>query len=295
VTTQPEVVIIGAGPAGIAAAIQLRRYNTPFVLLEKERVGGLLWNANMVENYPGFASGITGPDLVGLLEEHLESAGVEVVFEEVMTVDVDNAALVVRAGSSSYAPRAVLVASGTTARPFPVHVPATARDRVFATVGTILMARGKQVVVVGAGDAALDYALNLLRHNAVTLLNRGIEIQGLPLLWERARSVTGFQYHDQISVTGISGPEGDGSVTVHCESLGTNSTFSADYVVFALGREPQAGFVSKRAREQECTLLECGQLHFIGDVRNGLLRQTAIAVGDGVRAAMQISGIGSKR
>ena len=49
-----EVIIIGAGPAGMTAAIQLKRYGIPFVLLEKERVGGLLWNANLVENYPGF-------------------------------------------------------------------------------------------------------------------------------------------------------------------------------------------------------------------------------------------------
>ena len=56
-----EVVIIGAGPAGITAAIQLKRYGIPFVLMEKNRAGGLLWNANLVENYPGFPAGVSGP------------------------------------------------------------------------------------------------------------------------------------------------------------------------------------------------------------------------------------------
>jgi thioredoxin reductase len=293
VATQPEVVIVGAGPAGIAAAIQLQRYGVSFVLLEKERVGGLLWNANLVENYPGFSSGIAGPDLVGLFEKHLERAGVEAVLEEVVDVDLENEGLIVRTGSSSYEPRAVLVASGTKPRPFPMKIPATVRSRIFATVDSIRTARRKHVVVVGAGDAALDYALNLLRHNSVTLLNRGGEIQGLPLLWKRARAATGLRYLDQTSVTSVGGSEGNGSVTLQCESRGTKSAISADYVILAFGREPQASFLSRRVVDGERNLLKGGQLHYIGDVRNGLLRQTAIAVGDGVRAAMQVSGIGS--
>ena len=62
-----DLIIIGAGPAGTMAAIQLKRYDIPFVLLEKERVGGLLWNANLVENYPGFPAGVSGPKLMLLL------------------------------------------------------------------------------------------------------------------------------------------------------------------------------------------------------------------------------------
>ena len=67
-----ETMIIGAGPAGITAAIQLKRYSIPFILLEKERVGGLLWNANLVENYPGFPAGVRGPKLIGLIEKQME-------------------------------------------------------------------------------------------------------------------------------------------------------------------------------------------------------------------------------
>jgi thioredoxin reductase (NADPH) len=73
-----EVAIVGAGPAGMTAAIQLKRYGIPFVLLEKERIGGLLWNANLVENYPGFPAGVSGPKLVGLIEKQMERVGVEV-------------------------------------------------------------------------------------------------------------------------------------------------------------------------------------------------------------------------
>jgi len=265
------------------------------VLLERERVGGLLWNTNLVENYPGFPNGITGPKLAGLFEKHLERAGVEVVFEEVMSFDVVDGPLLVRTGSRSYESRAVMVASGTMPRPFPVQIPTTVQGKIFATVHPIVMVRNRHIVIVGAGDAALDYALNLLRHNKVTLLNRDQEIKGLPLLWARAQSADGFKYHDDISVTGVNDSEGGDGVTLQCESEGIRSTISADYVIFALGREPQTSFVSKRVQVQARSLLENGQLWYIGDVRNGLLRQTAIAVGDGVRAAMQLSGIGSIR
>ncbi len=292
---QPEVVIIGAGPAGIAAAIQLRRYDIPFVLLEKERIGGLLWNANLVENYPGFPNGISGPKLVALFRKQMERIGVEVVLDEVITLDVGEKVLNVRARSSSYDPRVVVIASGTTPRPFPLEIPANVRNRVFSTVSPILNARRKHVVIVGAGDAAFDYALNLLRRNTVTVLNRDKAIQGLPLLWERARSSAAFHYCDEITVTDILTSETCNSLTLQCESNGAESTISADYIIFALGRESHMNFLSPHTREQEGTLLERGQLYFIGDVKNGPLRQTAIAAGDGLRAAMQIYNAGRGR
>ena len=285
---QPEVVIIGAGPAGVAAAIQLRRYRVPFVLLEKERIGGLLWNANLLENYPGFPDGIPGPELVGLFLRQMERLGVDAILEEATILDVDAGTPTVTTRLHSYSPRIVLVASGTRALPFPLEIPATLKDRVVSSVISILAVRQKHIVIVGAGDAALDYGLNLLRHNAVTILNRGTEVQGLPLLWERAQSSPRFSYRDETVVTGITAPPHGAGLSIQCESRGTTSSISADFVVFALGREPEVSFLSSRSREMEAALMERGQLFFIGDVRNGLMRQTAIAAGDGLRAAMQI-------
>lgn len=288
VLTQPEVVIIGAGPAGVAAAIQLRRYGVRFVLLERERIGGLLWNANLVENYPGFPNGITGPRLVGLFEKQMGRLGVDVVLDEVTALDVEESLPIVKARSNSYCPQVVVVASGTTPRPFPLNIPANVRGRVFSTVSPILKARNKHVVIVGAGDAALDQALNLLRRNTVTILNRNSAVPGLPLLWERVQSSAGFNYCDETNVADIAASEESRSLTLQCESNGTRSTISADYAIFALGRESEMGFLSPRTLELESTLVERGHLYFIGDVKNGLLRQTAIAAGDGLRAAMQI-------
>jgi len=79
-----DVVIIGAGPAGISAAIQLKRYGIEPTLLEKEEIGGLLKNANLVENYPGFPNGVPGPELVKLFKKQLENAQIKVHFEKVL-------------------------------------------------------------------------------------------------------------------------------------------------------------------------------------------------------------------
>ena len=85
---KPEpVAIIGAGPAGITAAIQLKRYGLSPMLFEKEAIGGLLRNANWVENYPGFPNGISGLKLTRLMAQQLKTVGVEGFFEEVLELD----------------------------------------------------------------------------------------------------------------------------------------------------------------------------------------------------------------
>jgi len=82
-----DVAIIGAGPVGIAAAIQLKRYDIEFMIFEKGKIGGLLRNANLVENYLGFPRGIRGRELVELFKEQLKNAGVKVQFEMVRELD----------------------------------------------------------------------------------------------------------------------------------------------------------------------------------------------------------------
>lgn len=290
-TSHCDVMIIGAGPAGIAAAIQLRRCGVPTVLVEKERIGGLLWNANLVENYPGFPNGISGPRLVSLFERQLERTGVKVVFDEVKMLDIVENMPIVETCSNVYRSPVVMIASGTKPRPFPLEIPSNVQNRVFSSVCPLLKARGKYVAIIGGGDAAFDYALNLSRRNTVTILNRQKEIQCLPLLWERARACASISYRDGIAVGQIAASETSDSLIVQCEAEGVESTVAADYVIFAIGREPQMDFLSSRVMEREQALIESGQLYYVGDVKNGSLRQTAIAVGDGLRAAMQIYNI----
>lgn len=285
----PTVLIVGAGPAGIAAAIQLRRYGLELILLECQRVGGLLWNANLVENYPGFPAGVTGPKLAALFERQLRRAGVKIVCAEVTRLDYDNGWRV-QTAQTGYSPDVVVIASGTQPRPYPLAIPPEAQGHVFSEVWPLLDVRGKEAVIVGAGDAAFDYALNLAgRDNRVTILNRGNETKCLPLLRQRAAAHPLITYRGQTQTQRLEyDPAADRLVLItdHC-------SLSADYLLFAIGREPRLDFLSESVKSQATNFVQNGKLYLIGDVHNGLFRQTAIAVGEGLRAAMQIYARGA--
>lgn len=276
-----EVVIIGAGPAGAAAAIQLKRYGIPFVLIEKERIGGLLWNANLVENYPGFPAGISGPRLVSLIEKQMKRLGVKVTVESVTKVRYQKNGFLVKTIQSEYEPRFLIVATGTAPKQIPFPVLGQAQARVYSDVSRILTESNKKVVIVGAGDAAFDYALNLTKNrNSVTILNRGRQVKCLGLLWERARAETGIEYRADTPICQVEFDETENRLRIRTEA---NGSLTADYLLFATGRTPQVSFLPDELLNNN---LE--GISFAGDVKNGLYRQAAIAAGDGLRVAMEI-------
>jgi len=282
-----EVVIIGAGPAGITAAIQLKRYGIPFILLERDRVGGLLWNANLVENFPGFPVGVSGPELIGLMEKQMERVGVEVTFDPIERLSCKNEEFKVATSQTEYCPRYVIVASGTRAKPFPIRVPKGIQKMVFSDVYHLLDVHEKRIVIIGGGDAAFDYAINLVkRGNFVTILNRSGDVKCLKLLWDRAQAEELIDYRADTPVSAVEFDEmesthsGTGRLEARFE---TGGSISVDYLLFAIGRVPQTEFLSKDIIKKKVD-----NLIFIGDVKNGIYRQAAIAAGDGLRAAMQI-------
>ena len=290
-----EVVIIGAGPAGLTAAIQLRRYGIPFTLLEKERVGGLLWNANLVENYPGFPAGVSGPKLIGLIEKQMERIGVKATFDSVLKLEYTENRFRIKTLHAEYNPHYVIVASGTRPNPFPLSVPDAAQKRVFSDVYHLLDQSQKRIIIIGAGDAAFDYALNLTKNrNSVTILNRGGEVQCLRLLWERAMAEPAIEYRAETPVRAVdvdeTPPEKSGETGSTLSGTGrlrvqtdAGESLEADYLLFAIGRVPQMDFLSG-----ELVTRNIKGLYFVGDVKNGLYRQATIAAGDGLRAAMEI-------
>jgi thioredoxin reductase (NADPH) len=155
------------------------------------------------------------------------------------------------------------------------------RNRVFSDVHHLLAETGKKIVIIGAGDAAFDYALNLTKNrNSVTILNRGRDVKCLGLLWERARVEPGIEYFTETPVCRVEPDETDGRLRVQTEAIGP---LVADYLLFAVGRIPQVSFLP-----DEIINNNLEGVYFAGDVKNGFYRQAAIAAGDGLRAAMEI-------
>ncbi len=287
----PEVAIIGAGPAGIAANLQLVRYGVRPLLFEKDRPGGLLKNAHRVENYPGFPGGISGPRLVALLGEHLEAAGVEVRRECVERLEYRETVgdFLLTTGAGEYVCSRVIVAAGTQPRrlDWVENLPDQLKEFVHYEVFPLVGEKGKDFFIIGAGDAAFDYALNLAESNHVTVANRGDRVKALPLLLERAQRHSRIVYREHTELHAVSAGEGK-NLCLELSVSGGKQKVMVDHVLCAVGRVPLKDFYTPALTEQAQELKEKGILFEIGDMVNGLFRQTAIACGDGIRAAMEI-------
>ena len=281
-----DVVIIGAGPAGLATAIQLKRYKIEPVLLEKAAVGGLLKNANLVENYPGFPYGISGRDLVGLFKEQLEKSRVNLYFEEVLKLDYQNDLFIIKTTQRKLSSRIVVVASGTKPKRFPIAVPKEAEKRLFYEVHRLAHLLNEKIVIIGSGDAAFDYALNLSKRNEVIILNRSKKVKCLPLIFERALKNSRIFYMENVEVKEIK--YHDSGLILTCHSTTGEQEFYTSYLVIAIGREPFLDFLSDELKRGLKTLQKAKKLYMVGDVQNGIYRQTAIAVGNGIKTAMEI-------
>ncbi|MGQ9586972.1 MAG: NAD(P)/FAD-dependent oxidoreductase [Thermoplasmata archaeon] len=288
-----SAAIIGAGPGGIAAAIYLQRAGVAPLLIERGEPGGLLRSANLVENYPGFPGGVRGVELAERFVDQLRSSGVRVTRANVELVSAVRDGFRVKTDMGDFSCRTVIIATGT--RPKEIGLRGCGRlngKKVFYDIAEIPpeLRKDKSIIVVGGGDAAFDYALNLRgKGNRVTVISRS-EPHCLPLLRSRAKS-SGIDV-----VTGCvpelvqEKPKG---VLLRCRSENGRADFRGDLVLSACGRVPDLSILSPALRRQTRTgkgipETRAPGMYIVGDAARGRHRQTGIAVGDGIRAAMLV-------
>jgi thioredoxin reductase (NADPH) len=280
-----DVVIIGAGPAGIATAIQLKCGNIEPVLLEQEEIGGLLRNANLVENYPGFPKGISGMDLVELFKKQLRNTGVEVSFERVMELEYRDKVFFAKTNRRVITSTIAVIATGTKPnRISDLSISDGAKGRTFYEIYPIREVKNQKIAIIGAGDVAFDYALGFSKKNDVTILNRSKRFKCAPVLRERCMKFENISYSCNIAVRQINNKGKELLLT--CTN--SHNPICADYVVIAVGREPQLDFLGSQLKKYFNNLVKANTLYMVGDIKNKIYRQTAICVGDGVKSAMKI-------
>lgn len=285
-----DIIIIGCGPAGISAAIQLRRYGYNFTVIERDQIGGLVKNADLVENYPGFPKGIAGKDLIRLFNEQLQHNDIKPLYEEATDLDYLNDLFYVKTQKSYLRSKYMIIASGT--EPNILNLPNTnelVNKSIFYEIYAIISVTNKQIAVIGSGDCAFDYALNLSKHNNVTLFNRGSSPKCIPLLMERLKKNKNIVYMNRTSVLNILGTDSDMvKLEYYCDNEQTIKYNFYNYVIPAIGRRPANDFISERIYKNMKGLTKSKRLFLAGDIANDNCRQVGISVGNGIRSAMEI-------
>jgi len=276
-----KVVIIGAGPAGIACAIQLARYNINTVIIEKNKIGGLSINANLIENYLGFPKGISGEKYVQLIINHVKNLKIDIKYETAEIVDYVDGFFKIKTNKNNHQSEIIVIASGT--KPIVPKVPSISgyvADKVFFEIQKIRDVKNKTIAIIGAGDCAYDYALSLCINNKVIILNRSKKIKALPILHKRALQSRNISYYENTTVIEISEKQDN----LVCASIPKKKIFTVNYLLIAIGREPEYSFINSK-------LFNIDKLYRIGDVNNEHYRQISIASGDGTITAMKINNI----
>jgi thioredoxin reductase (NADPH) len=292
-----DVVIIGAGPAGLAAAVYAGRALMKTTVLERLVVGGQIVEAYDVDNYPGFADGISGPDLVEGMMKHALKFGVEIVNEGVDDIVAQGPLKRVIANANQYMAPIVIIASGATHRK--LGVPG---EKELAGKGVSYCAtcdgpffRDKKLAVVGGGDAALTEAVFLTRFaSQVTIIHRRQEFRGRAGHVKEARENARIGFLLDTVATRVEGAERVEGVATRNVKTGREGRLPCDGVFVFIGHDPNTQYLKNLLPQWAGTVVpvdynmetDVKGVYAVGDVRKGSYRQVGTAVGEGITAAM---------
>ena len=291
-----DVVIVGGGPAGLAAALYTARMNLKTVILDRGPLGGQLLNTELVEDYPGFDS-ILGSELAMKMGEHARRFGVEVRdFEPVHEIDVEDGLKVVRleSGEEIRTPALIMAAGGL---PRYLEVPGEkelqGRGVSYCAVCDGAFFKGQELAVIGGGDAAVEEGEFLTRYaSKVYIVHRRSELRAQPILVQRAKQNPKVEFIFDAHVKAI---VGDHKVqSIRYEQHGEQKVLDVGGVFIFIGFVPNSSLLKVHVDHDAAGYLLTDRnmqtsvqgIWAVGDVRSQLTKQIATAVGDGTTAAV---------
>jgi len=301
VTERFDVIIVGGGPAGLAAGLYAARMSLKTVLVDRGPLGGQLHNTELIEDYPGVES-ILGPELAMKMGEHAVKFGLDArEYEPVKSIRVEGEDKVVllESGVELRAPALIMAAGGLPRKlEVPGELELAGRGVSYCAVCDGAFFKGEELAVVGGGDAALEEGDFLTRYaSKVHILHRRGDFRAQPILQERARANPKIDFIMDAHVKEIAG-NGNGKVSaLRYEQRGEVRELPVGGVFIFVGFNPNSDILEVHVDHDENGYILTGPetqtsvpgIWAVGDVRAQLTKQIATAVGDGTTAAVAAS------
>jgi thioredoxin reductase (NADPH) len=291
-----DLVIVGAGVAGLTAAMVAARHGRKVAVVDQMGVGGQIGNAERIDNVPGFPQGVAGHELGPLLHEQAEAAGAAFFLDTITAIAVGDRHIVCGAAEKLQAP-AIIVAAGSSLRPLGVAGEERLRGHGVSHCASCdgPFFKGQEVGVVGGGDAALDEALVLADHAAgVTIFHRGPTLRAQQALIERAGANARIAIMLNTVVEEIAGEDAVTAVRLRDLTSGTVRSQNLKAVFIYVGLEPNTAFLRDTLALDPAGHIETdimmrtsvAGIFAAGDIRKGSVAQLAAVAGDGATAAI---------
>src|SRR3954465_1057795 len=300
--TMPEdlrnVIVIGSGPAGFTAALYAARADLEPLVLKGLDAGGQLMLTTAVENYPGFADGILGPELMDQMEKQAQRFGAEILAVHVTQVDLSSRPFLVKAGDQAWRARTVIVATGATARWLGIPGEEKLRGRGVSACATCdgFFFRDRELLVVGGGDTAMEEATFLTKFaSKVTIVHRRDAFRASKVMQDR---VFANEKIDVMWNTVLNEIVGDDAVTgavARDVVTGETRTIATDGVFMAIGHDPTTSLFRDQLPvdddgylivQEPSTATAVPGVFAAGDVTDHTYRQAVTAAGQGCKAAI---------
>jgi thioredoxin reductase (NADPH) len=299
VTDVRDVIIIGSGPAGYTAAVYAARAKlNPLVFEGSVTAGGALMQTTDVENFPGFADAIMGPELMDAMRKQAERFGAELVPDDVVTVDLTATPKTVRTETETYLAKAVIIASGSRYKELDVPGEKQLSGHGVSWCATCdgFFFREQDIAVIGGGDSALEEALFLTRFaNSVTIVHRRDALRGSKIMQDRAMANPKIKFLWDNQVVEMIGEGKLTGLRVKNVRTGEEQVLPVGGVFVAIGHSPRSElFAGQLATDpdgyllvdQPSTRTAIEGVFACGDVVDRIYRQAVTAAGTGCAAAI---------